>query len=101
MRADRLGGLRPIAASTPTPSLLASVHTVLTQPLVLWFGAEAVVRNSSIHFLIVLRSKTSALKRRLNIARVAVTESFFNKSLPRMYDGQPTTAPYTLNGIPS
>jgi hypothetical protein len=98
MRADRLGGLRPIAARTP---LFAGVHTVLTQSPILWFGAEAVVRNSSTHFLIVLRSRNFALKRRMNIGRVAVIESFFFKSLPRMHDGQPTTDPYALNGIAS
>jgi hypothetical protein len=99
MRADRPEGLWPTAARTP--SLFAGVHTVLTQPPVLWFGAEAMVRNSSTHFLIVLRSRNFAFKRRLNIGRVAVTESFFKKSLPRIHNGQPTTDPYTLNGIPS
>jgi hypothetical protein len=99
MHADRLRGLRPIAARTP--SLFAGVHTVLTEPPVLRFGEEAVVRNSSTHFLIVLRSRNFALKRRLNIGRVAVTESFFKKSLPRMHDEQPTTDPYILHGIPS
>jgi hypothetical protein len=99
MRADRLRGLRPIAAHTPL--LFAGVHTVLTKPLVLWFGAKAVVRNSSTHFLIVLRSRTFALKCRLNIGRVAVIESLFKKSLPPMHDGQLTTDSYILNGIPS
>jgi hypothetical protein len=98
MHADRLGGLRPTAARTP---LFAGVHTVLTEPPVLWFDAEAVVRNSSTHLLIALRSRNFALKRRLNIGRVAVTESFFKKFLPRMHDGKPTTDPYIVNGIPS
>jgi hypothetical protein len=65
MRAYRLGELRPIGIRTP--SLFAGVHTVLTEPPVLWYGAEAVVRNSSTHFLIVLRSRNFALPRRLNI----------------------------------
>jgi hypothetical protein len=57
--------------------------------------------KAATHFLIVPRSRTFALKRRLNIGRVAVTESLFKKSLPQMHDGQPTTDPYILNGIPS
>jgi len=99
MRADRLEGLRPIAARTP--SLFVGVHTVLAEPPVLWYGAEAVVRSSSTHFLIVLRTRNFALKRCLHIGRVAVTESLFKKSVPRMHDGQPTTDPYILNSIPS
>jgi hypothetical protein len=101
--ADRLG-LRPLAARAL--SMFSGVRIILTLPSGIFFIAEAVVRNFSTHFLMVLRSGPvpcpPMLKCQPNIRCVRITESLFLKtSVRRTHSLQQITDPCLLNSVPS